>query len=273
MGKTISTDWDLNKIFSEPSPFEMDLPWGDYEFSRRFLKVVNDWGIPTDSEIAFLNQYLPKSGGSALDLASGGGRHAVGLARCGHQITAVEIGRYPVQAAERVAKKENLNINFVVDDIRKIEYSSVFDMGFLICGQIGHFSPGDCRIIFRNSSKAVKQDGYFIVHLISFTGEDCSNYVQWYKEKEPFYFDNPSIVHREQYYIARHRVKIIRDFAVDTVTRQNRLFGISEKLYTEMELVEFANEFSLKLVEKYGSYDKEPLSRNSKSQIFVFKKG
>ena len=271
MGKSAQKTQDLNRIFSPPEPFEMDLPWGDYHFSRRFLKVVNDWGIPTEREVAFIDSYTDGQA-EILDLACGGGRHSIGLARKGNRLTAVEIGGYPVRRAEEIVREEKLPVEFIRADIRKIAFKEKFEIAFLICGQLGHFSPADSREIFRNSARALKPGGTFIIHLMAFNENDRSSYVQWYKEKEPFYFEHPSVVHREQYYVADQRVKIIRDFAVDTVTRQNRLFGISEKYYHEKELRDFADSSGLTLSEKYGDYNKNPLTEKSSSNIYIFRK-
>lgn len=269
MATTIYDLKDLGQIFEVPKPFEMDLPWEDYNFSERFLKVVNDWEIPTEKEIEFLNSYL-KPQSEILELASGGGRHSIGLARGGHRLTAVEIGRYPVERARKTAGRENLDIDFITGDIRKLDYRNRFDMAFLICGQLGHFSPEDAGIIFQNGAKSLKDGGYFIVHLMTFNSDDRSSYVQWYREKEPFYFEHPSVVHREQFFDKDREVKIIRDFAIDVVTRENRLFGISEKFYTEPEIRSFADQSGLKLVETYGNYEKKPVSANSSSIIYLF---
>nr|MBN2278839.1 hypothetical protein [candidate division Zixibacteria bacterium] len=69
-------DYDL--ILKEPVPFEMDLPWEDYGFSRRFYQIVHDWGIPTGEEIEFLDSFLTDQNNCVLDLACGGGRHTLG---------------------------------------------------------------------------------------------------------------------------------------------------------------------------------------------------
>lgn len=163
-------------------------------------------------------------------------------------------------------------MEFVKADIRKIACDNEFDLAFLICGQLGHFSPRDARTIFRKASKALKSGGVFIVHLMTFNEIDRSTYVQWYREKEPFCFEHPSVVHREQYYVVEQRVKIIRDFAVDTVTRQNRLFGISEKYYCENELKEFSDASGLTLTGKFGDYKKNPLTEKSSSNIYIFRR-
>ncbi len=272
MNISISDQLDFGLLLEEPKPFEMDLPWGEREFSERFYKIVNFWGIPTEKEVSFLAGYLSSESDRVLDLACGGGRHAIELASMGYGVTGIEIGEYPLRIAKKEAEQRKLNVNFVHGDILKLDMAGQFNMAFFICNQISHLSPEDCRTVFRNVAAALVDGGIFIVHLVKFTDEDKSSFVHWYLEKEPFYLKNRSVVHREQYYFDKNRTKLIRDFAVDTVTRENRLFGVSEKNYTESELQHFAAECGLFLKEEFGDYDRSPLEENSPQKIFVFVK-
>ncbi|MFH2035800.1 MAG: methyltransferase domain-containing protein [Candidatus Zixiibacteriota bacterium] len=260
---------DYEVLLKEPCPFEMDLPWSNEGFAQRFYDVVHDWGIPTEKEISFIESYL-HGNSRLLDLACGGGRHAIGLAEKGHNVTGIEIGWYPLSLARERAEKKELTIEFFQNDILKLNYRSEFDCAFLICGQLGHFSPNDSQIVFENASRAIRKNGTFLIHLFGFGDEDKSNFTSWYTEKKAFYFENPSFVHREQYYNPSNRVKIIRDFAVDTITRQNALFGVSEKNYTAHELSQMGKNCGLKLIESFGNFDKSPLKADSRENIYVF---
>lgn len=260
---------DLKRLLDFPVPFEMDLPWGEYEFSRRFYDIVNFWGIPTEKEIAFLKSFIKLKDWRLLDLACGGGRHSLGLAAEGYKITAIDIGRYPVEYAREKARQDNLEVEFIVSDIREMKYDAEYNLAFLICGQMGHFSPEESLKIFGNVSRALVDDGIFIMHLPSFKKEDMTNTTHWYQEKKPFYFQNPSIVHREQYYFAEERIKLIRDFAIDQVTRQNHLFGISEKHYLSAEIEKIADESGMRIIGKYGDYEKAPMTSRSPENIYV----
>lgn len=263
---------DYNLLLKEPAPFEMDLPWGDPGFSSRFHNVVHSWGIPTEKEVAFLISYLEFKKARILDLACGGGRHSFDLAKLGHDVTGIDIGSFPIEFAKGIAAEHGLKVNFLQDDILKLDCKSKFDLAFLICGQLGHFSPGESQVIFRNASRSLVDDGIFVVHLPAFGNEDKSSYTQWYREKKPFYFEHQAIVHREQYFLENERVKLIRDFAIDSVTRVNRLFGISEKNYSHQELELFAQNSGFRLKEYFGDYDKAPPNENSPEEIYVFAK-
>ncbi len=268
----IAQNPDIKRLLKELQPFEMDLPWKDGGFSSRFYEVVHFWGIPTKEEIAFLKEYINGSNARILDLACGGGRHSIGLAREGHHVTGIDIGWYPIKLAKKEAKSENLEIEYIQGDILRLNYENEFDLAFLICGQIGHFSPEENEKIFKNTASALKDRGRFIIHLFAFNNEDRLSFTHWYREKRPFYFPHPSVVHREQYYFKNDRIKLIRDFAVDTVTRENRLFGISEKNYTEEELCDFAEKAGLVLEDSFGGYNRQPLDNKSPDHIYVFAK-
>lgn len=266
-------DIDSISCIGQPAPFEMTLPYFDYDFSRRLFKLNHDWGIPTENEVNFISGYLNHAPSRILDLACGGGRHALALARMGHEVTGIDIGGYPIQIAARLAQKGNLQAKFLRRDIREIEYLQEFDLAFLICGQLAHFSPEESKIIFSKASAALKSNGIFIVHINRLSWDDCTNLQRWFQEYKPLYMKHPSLVHREQYYFANEKVKLLRDFAIDSVTHENRLFGISEKEYTLEEIKEMAAGADLGLDESFGCYGKSSLNRESENIILVFQKG
>ena len=257
---------------TRPQPFEMNLPWEDYAFSRRFYDVVHDWDIPTEKEVAFIASHLKSPESQVLDMACGGGRHAIALAGQGYEVTANDIGGYPLDLARNKAIERHLRINFVQEDITSMTYKGEFDLAFLICGQLGHSSPADSQAVFECATNSLVKGGIFLLHLWRFTDEDRSTYTRWYREKQPFYHSHPSVVQRHQLYFPTERTKLIRDYAVDSVTRQHRLFGISEKEYTLKELLIFAAVSGIDLIKTYGNFDKKRLTRRSSSRIFVFRK-
>ncbi len=265
---------NLNPIsrIGQPAPFEITLPYSDYDFSRRLFKLNHDWGIPTEKEVNFIAGYLNHARSKILDLACGGGRHALALARMGHEVIGIDIGGYPIRIATRLAQRGNLQAKFLRRDIRGIEYLQEFDLAFLICGQLAHFSPEESKIIFSKASAALKSNGIFVVHINRFSPDDRTNLQRWFQEYKPLYMKHPSLVHREQYYFADDRVKLLRDFAIDSVTQENRLFGISEKEYTSEEIGKIAAGADLRLSESFGCYGKSALNRGSENMILVFQK-
>jgi SAM-dependent methyltransferase len=270
MKATSSNSGSAISQIGRPSPFELDLPWHDYNFSQRLYDLNHDWGIPTEKEINFINRFVTKRPARILDLACGAGRHALGLSASGHKVVGIDIGGYPIKIARGLAEERRLAVDFIQRDIREIGYNSEFDMAFILCGQMGHFSPKDSELIFGKIAHALVAGGIFIVHLNSFSEEDKREYTGWYRENKPLYLANPSLVHREQYYFAKERVKLLRDFVIDSVSFDYRLFSISEKEYSKEEIVTLGKKSGLILKASSGGYDDEPLELSSTNRVFVF---
>src|ERR1043166_10310022 len=75
-----------------PRPFidVGSLPWDDATFSRHFLRTATRSQRYTHREIAFLETWgLLRSGQRILDIACGGGRHSLAMARRGALVTGI----------------------------------------------------------------------------------------------------------------------------------------------------------------------------------------
>jgi SAM-dependent methyltransferase len=252
-----------------PSPFELTPPWGDFEFSRRLYELAHDWGIPTEKEVALISTYLKPTGARILDLACGAGRHSLLLASQGHLVTGIDIGGYPINLAIESARSRGLAVDFLRGNILDIDFREEFDMAYLICGQLTHFSPRDSSLIFLRAAQALADKGIFIIHVQRLTDQDKTYRFHWYMEKMPLYMKHISLIHREQYYFKEEKTKVIRDFAIDSVTMENGLFGFSEKEYGPEEIEKLASESGLYIKESFGSYDKERFRLQADNWIYV----
>ncbi len=66
------------------------------------------------------------AGSKILDLACGYGRHTIPLAKMGYDMTGLDYTEKFIQMAEEKAKEENLQIEFLVGDMRKIPFENHF---------------------------------------------------------------------------------------------------------------------------------------------------
>src|SRR5215471_15204345 len=103
------------------------LPWDDPVFSRHFLRTATRSQRYTQRELAFLEQCgLLRPGQRILDIACGGGRHSLAMARRGAIVTGIDLGPVAIATAERRAKKAGLRVEFVQTDVRRLEYEAMF---------------------------------------------------------------------------------------------------------------------------------------------------
>src|SRR5215813_12288527 len=111
------------------------LPWDDTAFSRHFLRTATRSQRYTSQEIAFLELCgLLRPGQRILDIACGGGRHSLAMARRGALVTGLDLGPAAIATARRRAHKAGLRIEFVQADVRCLEYEAVFDAVTFIFG-------------------------------------------------------------------------------------------------------------------------------------------
>ncbi|PYV15980.1 MAG: SAM-dependent methyltransferase [Acidobacteria bacterium] len=72
---------------------------------------------------------LLPTGGRALDVAAGGGRHSVYLAQHGLATTAVDLSREGLERGRELARQEHVHVDWVVADLEQFEIpSSQFDV-------------------------------------------------------------------------------------------------------------------------------------------------
>src|SRR4030042_6407587 len=63
-----------------------------------------------------------------LDLACGEGSFAVAMAKEGVQMTGVDLSPHILQLARERAKKENVSVEFLLQDIRSLPFEERFDL-------------------------------------------------------------------------------------------------------------------------------------------------
>src|SRR5262250_974686 len=147
-----------------PRPFiDMGaLPWDDPAFSRHFLRTATRSQRYTTREIAFLEACgLLRPGQRILDIACGGGRHSLAMARRGALVTGIDLGPAAIATARRRAHKAGLAVEFVQGDIRAMEYEAVFDAVTFIFGCFTEMPRHDAEAVLRRISRSLCPGGMF----------------------------------------------------------------------------------------------------------------
>jgi len=96
-----------------------------------------------------------------LDLACGFGRHSLELARRGYSVVGVDITKAYIDHANAEAKKQNLNAQFILSDIRDIKFENEFDVVINMAdGAVGYLeNDKENEKIFAVIAKALKKGG------------------------------------------------------------------------------------------------------------------
>lgn len=113
--------------------------------------------------IDFLKQYLKDKcfGKNILDYGCGNGFYSWWLAKCGGNVTAIDLSEKSLEVAKKRAEKEGfaLKINFSKMDCEKLEFK---DNSFDIIFDGGTFSSLDLSIAYVELARVLKPDGFLI---------------------------------------------------------------------------------------------------------------
>lgn len=97
-----------------------------------------------------------------LEVGCGVGRHSLELAKLGYQVTAIDISHEGINLAEKKARKGNLDINFICQDILKYNPGKQFDLVVFI-DTLHHFYYQNINQVIRKIGLLLKTGGNLIL--------------------------------------------------------------------------------------------------------------
>lgn len=95
--------------------------------------------IASKDEMEKLLTLLDFKGKTVLDLCCGPGRHSMELARYGLHVTGVDRSEYLLKKAKKMANLENLDVEWVCEDMRKFSRPDSFDLIMNCFTSFGYF--------------------------------------------------------------------------------------------------------------------------------------
>jgi SAM-dependent methyltransferase len=106
--------------------------------------------------------------GRALDLCCGPGRHAIPLAERGFQVTGVDRSRFLLDKAQERARTAGVDVEFVLEDMRRFVRPALFDVVFSIFTSFGYFDDkAEDLGVVRNVHDSLKPGGVFLLEMMS----------------------------------------------------------------------------------------------------------
>src|SRR5262245_13668632 len=140
------------------------LPWDDPAFSRHFLRTATRSQRYTRQEMSFLEQCgILRPGQRILDIACGGGRHSLAMARRGALVTGIDVGPGALATARQRAHKAGLPVEFAQVDVRRLEYEAVFDAATFIFGCFTEMPRSAAEEVLRRISRSLRPGGMFLL--------------------------------------------------------------------------------------------------------------
>lgn len=122
----------------------------------------------TRGEVDFLAQALGLRGvETILDLACGGGRHSLELARRGFTVVGLDAVAPVLADARRRAAEEGLSVEFVQGDMRALSYEARFDTVLVMNSSLGFFEDTVNRETLQRIAGALVDGGKLLIQCLN----------------------------------------------------------------------------------------------------------
>jgi cyclopropane fatty-acyl-phospholipid synthase-like methyltransferase len=148
-----------------PMQDDFDVPANWYE--QFFTPAVNNFWesmVPpeaTAAELDFVTGHIPRPPARILDVPCGAGRHALGLAARGYDVTGIDLSEDAIERASAAAGA--LPARFVRADMREFPIEARFDAAICLGNSIGYFGPEGMAALFARLAAALRPGGKLIL--------------------------------------------------------------------------------------------------------------
>lgn len=248
------------------------MSWTDDYHGPRYL----DLHLPllTDevniADVNFMLDVLNISKGSSiLDLPCGFGRHSNLLAEKGYQVTGMDFKSHFIELAQKNSEEKGLagKVNFILGDMRKLEFENQFDAVINFFTSFGYFDDGENFDTLKGMAKSLKIGGKLLIDMINrewAINMTRENGLIWL-----LYPDNKVFLANNKFDILKGRwisEQVIVDKGESTDQHQDiRLYS-----YTEYQFL--LNVVGMKIIAAYGDTDKSDYGIKSRNMILVAEK-
>lgn len=230
--------------------------WRDF-FEKDFRPFLN---ILSPRDTVFQVRYIIrklglKPGNRVLDCPCGFGRVSIPLAQSRLWVTAVDITRSYLEELQEIASKKKVNVETVLEDMRKMKFQNRIDAALNLGTSLGFFEDEkDNLMVLRRLYQALKPGGRIMLHLIN---RDwlIANFESrgWVKAGNSI-----SIESREfDYANSRNRVEwcFLKNGSAHT-------YNISLRVYSYHELISILTQIGFVDISGTGSIKDEPIDRS-----------
>jgi SAM-dependent methyltransferase len=142
--------------------------WPITFFDEDYLKIYRPQltGERTRVETEFIAGALDlPHGASVLDLACGFGRHAIGMATLGYQVTGVDFNPRYLEIAADAAEKAGVSVRWMVGDMRALQFEEAFDGAYSFFTSFGYFPDAENERVIAHIVRSLRHSGRFLIDM------------------------------------------------------------------------------------------------------------
>lgn len=200
----------------------------DGYYKEIWKKIIPD--ELTVKEVDFMTQYFNlQPGNKVLDLMCGFGRHSIGLAKKGIEVTAVDNLSDYTNEIESVAAKEKLPVQTIKSSIINYQPSKEYDLVICMGNSLNFFNEHDTLTIMKKVAGCLKPNGNFIINTWSLLEIIAKGFKEreWSKEGELKFLVECKFLFHPTRMEAEHTI-IAPDGKVETKKAVDYIFSVAE---------------------------------------------
>ncbi len=264
-----------------PLPWEEGekIPWNDPGFSQRMLALhlsqEHDWASRRTSlveqHIAWIERTLLRGKSRILDLGCGPGLYAQRFARRGHDCTGLDFSPASIAHAKSQALAENLSIDYRLEDVRKADFGSGFDLVMMVFGEFNVFRPREANAILQKASDALNFGGRILIecHTFEEVKRQGTAPAWWQSLKEGLFADSPHLWLQENFWDGESATATTRFLIVDAISGITTRYASTMQAYTDGEYSALLANAGFSNIERFSSMGETESPFEGKLQVFT----
>jgi SAM-dependent methyltransferase len=245
-----------------------DKDWFEDFFSGVALDLWREACPPevTLEELDFLEDVLrPPQGGALLDVPCGLGRHSVGFAARGYQLTGVDLSPDSLKEARAEVSARGLKVDLVQSDMRAITWEEQFDGAYCLGNSIGYFGRQGMKHFASAFARALKPGARCVID----TGMAAESLLPAVDERNWYQTGEVLMLVENSYEAAESRLDSKLSFIKGGKTETR---SVSHFVFAAGEIKSILEESGLRVSDLFSSTEKEPFELGSHRLIVVAEK-
>ena len=232
------------------------IPWNDAEFSERMLEhhLTQEHDLASrrfdiiERHVDWIHNKLGGKPSKILDIACGPGFYSNRLTKLGHSCRGVDFSPASIKYAREEAIKGEVEIDYVLEDIRTADYGDDNDLALFIYGEFNVFKPVDIKRILKKAYDSLKKGGLFIAEPNRYetVKQVGTSPASWYSSMEGLFSPKPHLCLMENFWDQEKNIATTRYFIIDAETNNVTLHASSMVAYTREKLRQIIREVGFK---------------------------
>ena len=240
--------------------------WPVTFFDDEYLKIYRTsfTAEKTAAEVEFIASALGVPAGSAvLDLACGLGRHAIGMARRGFQVTGADFNARYLEMAAQEAERQGASVRWLAADMRELPFEREFTGVYSYFTSFGYFSDAENELVLARIARGLMPGGRLLLDLANRERLLIHPQQRIWDQRE----DGSLVMEEITFDVRRSRVTSRLTLIEERGPRNVKEFDL--RTYTCAELTALLARHGLVVREVWGGADRSDYSAESRRLVMI----